>query len=108
MSKSQDGIEVVHLNGDLDYQNAQELKKQLTDLVAAGHSRLVIDLAAVSSIDSSGLGALVGGLKAARSAGGGLQLAAPNDQVRRVLALTTLDRILKSHLTVEEAAAALS
>ncbi|MFM8595133.1 MAG: STAS domain-containing protein, partial [Chloroflexota bacterium] len=54
MAKSQDGIEVVHLNGDLDYQNAQELKKQLTDLVAAGHPRLVIDLAAVSSIDSSG------------------------------------------------------
>lgn len=107
MSKSPPGIEVVPLSGRLDYQNAQEVRQQLLEIVSSGNNRLVIDLTTVDFIDSSGLGALVGGLKAARAAGGGLVLASPQDQARMVLALTTLDRLLKYHPTIEEAEAAL-
>ena len=97
------GVAVVRPMGRLDLNHAAELRERLAALVAAGQHRLVVDLAGVASIDSSGLGALIGGLKAARLAGGDLRLAAATDQARVVLQLTTLDRVLRSYPT--EAAA---
>jgi anti-sigma B factor antagonist len=94
---------VVHLSGRLDLLSAAEVKRQLAETVSAGHARLVIDLGGVSFIDSSGLGALIGGLKAARVAGGDLRIANPNEQAKVILSLTTLDRVLKAYGSVEEA-----
>ena len=65
--------------------------------------KVVIDLGPTTFIDSSGLGALVSGLKTCRQAGGDLRIAAAGEQVRTVLRLTNLDRILRAHETVEDA-----
>lgn len=99
------GVAVVGLVGRLDLLSAAEVKQRLTEAVAAGHRRLVVDLAQVAFIDSSGLGALIGGLKAARVSGGDLRLARPGEQARVILELTSLDRVLKHFATVEEALA---
>ncbi|MBV9547118.1 MAG: STAS domain-containing protein [Chloroflexi bacterium] len=101
------GVAVVHPHGRLDLLAAQDVKTRLTETVAAGHQRLVVDLTDVPFIDSSGLGALIGGLKAARQAGGDLRIARPGEQPRTVLQLTTLDRVLRPYATVEEALAGL-
>ncbi len=68
-----------------------------------GRVRLVLDLAGTSFVDSSGLGALVAGLKRTRQAGGDLRIASAQDQVRMVLDLTNLDRILQPLDTVGDA-----
>jgi anti-sigma B factor antagonist len=59
-----------------------------------GGPRIVVELSAVTFMDSSGLGALVGALKTARQAGGDLRIAAPSEQVVMVLQLSNLDRVL--------------
>ena len=100
-------VRVVALEGRLDMVTAPRLREVLANLAGSGTPKLVVNLAAVSFIDSSGLGALIAGLKAARQAGGDLRLAAPGDQAVSVLRLTTLDRVLVCHATVEEAVAAL-
>ena len=100
------GVAVIRPRGRLDRLTAAELGRRLAAVIGDGSDRLVVDLAGVSFIDSSGLGALIGGLKAARGPGGGLWLARPGEQVRLVLALTTLDRLLVGHPTVEAALAA--
>lgn len=94
---------VLAPKGKFNLVEAPPLKARMDDLVAAGQARLVVDLHAVDFIDSSGLGALVGGLKAARQQGGDLRIAAAGEQVRAVLKLTNLDRILAPYATVEEA-----
>jgi len=94
---------VLAPEGKFNLVSAPPLKARIDDLVAAGKERLVVDLHAVDFIDSSGLGALIGGLKAARQQGGDLRIAAAGDQVRAVLKLTNLDRILAPYPTVEEA-----
>ena len=100
-----DGVAVVRLVGRLDLASAEAVKQQLVQAVGAGHRQLVVDLDGVDFLDSSGLGALIGGLKVARVARGNLRIARPNDQVRLVLELTTLDRVLYPYTTVEEALA---
>ena len=100
----EDGKAVVRLVGRLDLLTAADVKQRLAR-AAADYRRLVVDLGQVTFIDSSGLGALVGGLKAARVAGGDLRIARPGDQARTVLELTTLDRVLRPYPTVDEALA---
>lgn len=82
---------------------APALRKELHGLIEGGNTRLVVDLSATEFIDSSGLGALISGLKLARQAGGDLRIAAPTTQVETVLSLTNLDRVLRAHPTADAA-----
>jgi anti-anti-sigma factor len=82
---------------------APELREQLHALIRAGNTRVVVDLSGVDSIDSSGLGALISGLKAARQSGGDLRIAAPGEQATAVLELTNLNRVLKSYESADSA-----
>jgi anti-sigma B factor antagonist len=75
----------------------------LSELVAAGTNRIVVDMAETTFLDSSGLGALIGGLKSARQAGGDLRIARPTPSVVTVFELTNLDKVLRARESVEEA-----
>ena len=79
------------------------LDVELEALIDADARLLVLDLSDVTFIDSSGLGALIAGLKATRRAGGDLRIAQVPEQVMTVLRLTNLDRVLRAHPTVADA-----
>jgi len=98
------GVTVLAPNGRLDVAGAPMLKDAIGDAVKNGVPRLVIDMEGVSFVDSTGLGSVIAALKLVRSSkGGDLRLAAPNQQVRVVLELTTLDRVFAYYPTVEDA-----
>lgn len=97
------GAVAVRPEGRLDNVTAPAFREQLVGLVARGCTRLVVDLSGVDAIDSSGLGALISGFKAARESGGELRIAAPNDRARTIFETTTLDRILKMVPVADEA-----
>lgn len=102
--ESQQGrIAVVQLKGRLDLLAAATVKQKLAEAVSSSHNKLVVNLRDVEFIDSSGLGALIGGLKASRIAGGDLRIAAPQEQARYILQVSTLDRVLHPYASVEEA-----
>lgn len=91
-----DGIGVVVPRGRLNMVSARQLKELLNDLVDKGTTRIVVDMAETTFLDSSGLGALIGGLKSARQAGGDLRIARPTPAVQTVFELTNLDRVLRA------------
>ncbi len=97
------GVTVVAPSGRLDVAGAPALKAVIGDAVKTGAPRLVIDMEGVSFVDSTGLGSVIAALKLVRSSKGDLRLAAPNQQVRVVLELTTLDRVFAYYPTVEDA-----
>jgi anti-sigma B factor antagonist len=99
----QDDHTVLAAKGRLNVIAAPELKAAVDAAVAAGHCRLVVDLAETGFIDSSGLGALVNSLKTVRQAGGDLRIANVGEQVLMVLKLTRLDRVLIPYRSVGEA-----
>lgn len=82
---------------------AARFREVVTGLVDSGRSKLVIDLSETTFLDSSGLGALISGLKSTRQAGGDLRLAAPTEQVQLVLKLTNMDRVLAEYPDVDSA-----
>lgn len=94
---------VMRLDGRLDAAAAPKVQKSLEEALAQGRAHLAVDLERVSFIDSTGLGTLVSGLKASRRAEGNLRLVAPGVQVRKLLRLTTLDRVFTVSETLEGA-----
>lgn len=98
-----EGLVVLAPQGRFDMVSAPAVKARIDELAVGGDVRIVIDLQGVGFMDSSGLGALIGGLKTARQAGGDVRIAHPGEQVRAVLRLTNLDRILAPYDTVDEA-----
>lgn len=103
VERRDDGLAVVHPAGRLNMVTAGDLRELIASTITAENAHVVVDLSAVSFIDSSGLGALINGLKSAREAGGDLRIAAPNDQVRLVLQLTNLERVLTPYDTIDAA-----
>ncbi len=97
------GVTVVAPTGRLDVAGAPALKDAISEALKNGQPRVVLDMEGVSFVDSTGLGSVIAALKQIRSSQGDLRLAAPNQQVRVVLELTTLDRVFPYYSTVEEA-----
>ncbi|MCK9172547.1 MAG: STAS domain-containing protein [Desulfuromonas sp.] len=87
----------------LDAHNSNELKAQLLNLFEEGKVNVIIDLAAVRFIDSSGLGALVSGFKNASSRNGGVKLCGLQTQVKSMFELTRLHRVFEIFPGVDEA-----
>ena len=86
----------VHLvlDGRLDLENTPKLRQLLTQARSAGARYFLMSLGDLEFMDSSGLSALVSGLKAARQAGGELVLIAPSFSVTKLLELTLLNQVI--------------
>lgn len=94
---------VLTLNGRLDAGTAPDLKTKFTSLVGEGHIQLVIDLTRVPFIDSSGLAALVSGLKITQETGGTLKLVGLTEQTRTAFRVTLLDRVFEFYPDIDAA-----
>lgn len=71
--------------------------------IEGGANRIVVDLADVVTVDSAVIGALISGLKAARTAGGDLRIVAPGNYVAQVLEVTNLAKALPAYTSVDSA-----
>lgn len=92
--------------GELDAYTVGQFREALGDLASVG--RLLIDLSEVPFMDSAGLGALIGGIRRAREAGGEVAVACSRPTLTRLLHTTGFDRIVPVTETVDEAVAALA
>jgi anti-anti-sigma factor len=97
---------IAHVHVKLLDDKDLKLLSQLIDEsagAAAGISVVVIDLSRVQILPSLGLGALVQMSNKCKARGQSLKLAAPQPAIRKVFAITRLDRILDLTDSVEAA-----
>jgi anti-sigma B factor antagonist len=89
-------ITIIHPHGSLNAANAWEFERELTTALTPDHiSTLVVNLAAVESLDSAGLMALLSTLKLANKLGKKLQLCSVSSSIRIIFELTQLDGVLE-------------
>jgi anti-sigma B factor antagonist len=96
---------VVTLTGEIDLDRAPAVRRQLLDCVKRQQDVLV-DLSAVTYIDSSGIASLVEALQWAKRRGSDLRLVAVSAQAIRVFELARLDKVFSIHPTIDAALAA--
>ncbi|MDB5312514.1 MAG: anti-sigma factor antagonist [Gemmataceae bacterium] len=99
-------VTVIELLGDsLDMTNADDVKGQLVYL-AIDRPKLVVDLHRVGFVDSAGCGALISVQRRCREAGGDLRICSPRRDVKTVLELARVTRVLGVYATRDQAVAA--
>lgn len=84
-------VTVVDVSGRITLgEETSALRQAVRDLISQGKKKLVLNLAEVSYIDSSGVGELVAGYTAARNQGGELKLLNLTKKVHDLLQVTKL------------------
>ncbi|HYV73845.1 MAG TPA: anti-sigma factor antagonist [Candidatus Binatia bacterium] len=84
-------ITIVDLSGQIKLgDGTQVLRDIVKDLLSKGEKKILLNLADVSYIDSSGIGALVGAFTSVRNQGGEMKLLLLTKKVKDVLAITKL------------------
>ncbi len=101
-----DGYTVCRPVGELDAYTVSSFRDALGRL--ASSPKLLIDMSEVPFVDSAGLGALIGGIRRTREAGGEVAVCCNRPTLVRLLHTTGFDRIVTVAETIEEAAAALN
>ena len=99
--------EVLSLVGPLDLSSVGRLVTEAADAIRHGRARIILDLAGVEFVDSSGLAGLLNVLRRADRAGGGVVLVHVGEEMRRLFSLTRLDREFAFADTLLQAAAQL-
>jgi anti-sigma B factor antagonist len=94
---------IIQVTGEVDVYTAPMLRDQIRELSAKGAVHLIADLGRVDFLDSTGLGALVGGLKRLREAGGSLALVISTPRIMRIFQITGLTKALATQSSVADA-----
>ncbi len=96
---------VIAPQGDVDLSRSPALRSAIREAQASKPARLVIDLAGVDYMDSSGVATLVEALQIARRGGTRLALCGLKDRVRSIFEIARLDSVFAIRATREAALA---
>jgi anti-sigma B factor antagonist len=99
-------VAIVTVTGELDLARCIKLAPELNAALRSAARAIVIDLEAVSLVDSSGIALLLNAFRHLDHTGRQLAIACPMGSPRRAFELTALDRQLPLHETRQEALAA--
>ena len=107
--RTESGVTVVTTKGPrLDAAAAPLFKGHMVDLIQSGHKRFVLDLESVDFMDSSGLASLMSSMKTLGGSGE-IAVCCLGDKVRKLFAITRLDRgVFRIFSTEAEAVAVLA
>ncbi len=103
-TKESDGITIIELEGSvLGGPDATALNEVLHKLVEKRKKRILLDLSAVQTMNSSGLSMLIGALTTVRNAGGELKIAAASKKIESLLVITKLSTVFEMFPSVKTA-----
>ena len=80
-----------------------DLRSHWTEALAGGAKNLIINLANVTMVDSSGIGTMIRCHSAVAASGGKLKVVGANTTVRQAFKITRLDQVFEFHETEESA-----
>jgi anti-sigma B factor antagonist len=105
-SREIDGVIVIDLDGRITLGDGSALLRDLIrENITKGHTKLLLNLAAISYLDSTGLGELVSGYRLVKSNGGELKLLSLNKKVSDLLQVTKLYAVFDIHNDESQAVA---
>lgn len=103
-SRSVDGVEVIKLEGKITIGSGDtQLREVITNALNAGNNRILLDMSSVTTIDSSGIGELVGSFTTVTNRGGKLKLLHLPAKLNELLHITQLITVFEVYENEKEA-----
>lgn len=102
-AEERSGTPVVTIEGEIDLYSSPDLRKELKRHLKAKPKLMVIDLAGVEYIDSSGVATLIESFQELGKSGGKLRLAGPTPAVLQVFKFVHLENVFDIASSLEEA-----
>jgi anti-anti-sigma factor len=102
-ASSSAGITEIRLNGHLDSASSAGLERRLRDMIAAGATRILVDLSDVSYVSSGGWGIFVGEVHGLRTRGGDIVLTGMTPEVYDVYELLGFADVLRAFESIPQA-----
>jgi anti-sigma B factor antagonist len=100
--RAEGAFEVVSPRGEIDLATQAKLRTALEELILAGRTNLVVDLAETTFLDSTGLGALIATRRRTHALNGSFAIICANPRMREMFAITRLDLVFRVYETFEE------
>ena len=104
--RHQDDVPVLDVVGEIDIYTTPQFKEAVSEAIDQNKPAIVINMAKVTYMDSSGFGTLLSATKRLRPLDGALYLSGCNEAIQRMLQITRLNTIFGVYATEEEALAA--
>jgi anti-sigma B factor antagonist len=102
--QTESGATLVELEGMLVMgQESGTVESAIERLVKDGKKKVILDLAKVSYVDSSGIGILVGCLGHCKRSGSVMRLIGVQDHLLRIMQIARVDQVLPMDASLEEA-----
>jgi anti-sigma B factor antagonist len=90
------GLVLITLTGRLMLgPEGQEVERVVADLLDQGYRKVIIDIAGITHIDSTGIGRCIASLNRVTQSGGKLHMSGAAGQVRESFRVTRLDRVFR-------------
>jgi anti-sigma B factor antagonist len=103
-SRTVDDVEIISLQGKITIGSGDtQLREVITNAVNAGKNKILLDLSGVTTIDSSGIGELVGSYTTATNRGGKLKLLHLPAKLNELLHVTQLITVFEVYENEQEA-----
>ena len=99
-----EGAVIVMLEGEMvGGPDATLLTDKVHELIQADKKKIILDMARINYMNSSGLGILIGGLTAVRNQGGDIKLIHLASKLKELLRITKLDCVFDVFENEEDA-----
>lgn len=103
-SQESNGIIILKAENErLDSNIAPELKTQILVLAEEGHDKVLLDLSRVVYVDSSGLGAILFGIRQFRDRGGALRIFGAKERVQHLIKIAKLEEVVLNYASEADA-----
>ncbi|HEX4639193.1 MAG TPA: STAS domain-containing protein [Chthoniobacterales bacterium] len=96
---------ILELEGEIDLHVSPEVAESLRAMTAKKPNVLVVDLAKVTYLDSSGLAALIDGMQNVQEYGGKFAIAHVQESVQHIFEIARLDQVFRIFPDVDSALA---
>ncbi|MBR7164050.1 MAG: anti-sigma F factor antagonist [Clostridia bacterium] len=95
---------IVSLSGELDHHGAEQIRTLIERAITEKDVKnLIFDFSALSFMDSSGIGMIIGRYKLIKSIGGGVALVCTNPRMKKLVTMSGLSRLISVYSTVDQA-----
>lgn len=94
---------IAAMPAEIDIHNRDDLVESMSGLLASGTGTLVVDMTGTTFCDSAGVHALLRVRRRAQARGRGICVVAPHRNVRRVLEICGIGRVMPIHTALGEA-----